>query len=86
MAKVYRTEGNNWETEERLLNLGELVIDNLDAIREAYYTSLSNYETAEAKFEDESYGEEYEDTLERKYEEGYSDALAYVLNLLKEKI
>ena len=84
MSKVYRTAKNNWETEERLLGLGELVIDNLENIRELYYSSLQAYETAEAKFDDKTYDEEYEDTLTRKYEEGFSDALAMVLDILKE--
>lgn len=35
MAKVYRTAKNNWLTEERLLNLGELLADNYDLIEEA---------------------------------------------------
>lgn len=86
MAKVYRTEGNNLETEERLLNLGELVIDNLETIQNLYYNSLEDYQEAQAKFSDNNYEEDWHDTLERKYNEGYSDALAYILTTLKERI
>lgn len=84
MAKVYRTAANNWETEERLINLGELVVDNLDNIRTAYYSSLKEYQEAVSRFDDDDYDEEFDDTLNRKYQEGYSDALAMILDLLKE--
>jgi hypothetical protein len=35
--------------------------------------------------EQENYDEEYEDTLQRKYEEGFSDALALVIELINKE-
>lgn len=45
--------------------------------------SLDLFIELNSKFDDDSYDEEYEDTLTRKYEEGFSDALSMALELLK---
>jgi hypothetical protein len=49
----------------------------------SYENSFNAFNELESKFEDANYDEEFEDTLSRKYEEGYSDALAMVIQLLE---
>jgi hypothetical protein len=50
-----------------------------------YAESFKIYEDLTNAFElDGEYDETYEDTLARKYEEGFSDALRLVLSALKE--
>lgn len=51
-------------------------------LEESYKDSLSTFIELNSKFDDDDYDEEYEDTLTRKYEEGYSDALNMVIQLL----
>jgi NAD(P)H-dependent FMN reductase len=41
-----------------------------------------DFSEALAKYDDPTYSEEYEDTLQRKMDEGASDALKYALELL----
>lgn len=46
--------------------------------------SIATYSELANRFEtDEDYEESFDDTLTRKYEEGFSDALFMVLNVLK---
>lgn len=52
-------------------------------LEELHTYSLGRFQELESAFDDEDYEEEYTDTLIRKYEEGYSDALAMVLEQLK---
>ena len=64
------------------MNRAELVAK----VEAEYQRSWSNWEKLERRFfNDEEYDEEYDDTLTRKYEEGYSDALAMVRRLLEEE-
>jgi hypothetical protein len=57
----------------------------IERITKAYKESWGAWDKLEiCNFNDE-YEEEYEDTLTRKYEEGFSDALRMVLDLMKEE-
>lgn len=51
-------------------------------LEESYKDSLEDYKRLESAFDNDNYEEDYDDTLTRKYEEGYSDALAMALELL----
>ena len=64
------------------MNRAELVAK----VEAEYQRSWWAWEKLERRFfNDEEYDEEYDDTLTRKYEEGYSDALAMVRRLLEEE-
>ena len=52
-------------------------------LEELHTYSLGRYQELESAFDDDNYDEEFTDTLIRKYEEGYSDALTMVLAELK---
>ena len=52
-------------------------------LEELHTYSLGRYQELESAFDDDDYDEEFTDTLIRKYEEGYSDALTMVLAELK---
>ena len=52
-------------------------------LEESHKESLNLFIELNSKFDDANYDEEYEDTLTRKYEEGFSDALSMALELLK---
>lgn len=82
MPKVLRTSKNNFATETELIELGATVIDNLNELKEAQLEAQWRYESLNSKFDDKSYDEDFEDTLTRKYEEGFADALAYALRLI----
>lgn len=56
----------------------------IQKIEEEYNRSWWAWEKLERATFDSDYDEEYEDTLTRKYEEGYSDALAMVKRFLEE--
>ena len=56
--------------------------EQLELIRKSYDFSLNLYNELNNKFDDENHDEEYDDTLTRKYEEGFSDAIAHVFNIL----
>lgn len=58
--------------------------DILIKIEEEYQRSWWAWEKLERANFDDDYDEDYDDTLTRKYEEGYSDALAMVKRLLEE--
>ena len=58
--------------------------ESIEKLKAEYYRSHEVWKSLESAFDDESYDEDYDDTLTRKYEEGYSDALAMVLRLLDE--
>ena len=62
------------------MNMKELITK----LEELHKYSLGRYEELENAFDNEDYEEELTDTLIRKYEEGYSDAIAMVLTSLKE--
>ena len=49
-----------------------------------YAESFKIYEDLTNALDSDDYDEEYENTLTRKYEEGFSDALRLVLSALKE--
>lgn len=54
-------------------------------IEEEYNRSWWKWEKMERNTFDSANEEDFETTLERKYEEGYSEALAMVLRLLEEE-
>jgi hypothetical protein len=56
----------------------------LAKVEESYQRSWWEWEKLERLTFDSDYDEEFEDTLTRKYEEGYSDALQMVKYLLAE--
>ena len=56
----------------------------IEKIREEYNRSWWAWEKLERATFVSDYEEEFDDTIIRKYEEGYSDALAMVIRLLKE--
>jgi hypothetical protein len=55
----------------------------LEKIEAEYQRSWWAWEKLERATFDEDYEEDFEDTITRKYEEGYSDALAMVQRLLE---
>jgi len=55
----------------------------INKLQELHNYSQGRYQELESAFDDEDYDEEFTDTLIRKYEEGYSDALRMVLAELK---
>jgi hypothetical protein len=57
--------------------------ESIEKLKAEYDRSYGTWKSLESAFDDESYDEDYDDTLTRKYEEGYSDALAMVLQLLE---
>jgi hypothetical protein len=57
----------------------------LAKVEESHQRSWRAWEELERATLDDSYDEEFEDTLTRKYEEGYSDALMMVKYLLAEE-
>jgi hypothetical protein len=57
--------------------------ESIEKLKAEYDRSHEAWKSLESAFDDESYDEDYDDTLTRKYEEGYSDALAMVLQLLE---
>jgi hypothetical protein len=59
-------------------------IDLIAKVQAEYDRSWWQWEKLERATFDEDYDEDFDDTITRKYEEGYSDALAMVLRLLEE--
>ena len=59
--------------------------ESIEILKEAYSRSWWAWEKLERANFDDDYDEEYDDTLTRKYEEGYSDALAMAIRLLEEE-
>ncbi len=59
--------------------------EKIGILKEAYNRSWWAWEKLERATFDSDYNEDYGDTLTRKYEEGYSDALAMVIRLLEEE-
>ena len=59
------------------------MLEVITKLEESYKDSLTKYNELNNANDDDNYDEDYEDTLTRKYEEGYSDALAMVLEQLK---
>jgi hypothetical protein len=57
----------------------------LEKVSTEYNRSWWIWEKLERATFDDDYDEDFEDTLTRKYEEGYSDALMMVMQLLKKK-
>ena len=62
------------------MNRAELIAK----VEEEYQRSWWAWEKLERLTFDSDYDEEFDDTIERKYQEGYSDALAMVNRLLAE--
>lgn len=56
----------------------------LEQITEEQVVAHKAWTEAEAKFDDSTYDEEFEDTLQRKYDEGYADALLSVIRKFAE--
>lgn len=56
----------------------------LQIIEKNQKETFKAWKDANDKYDDETYSEEYEDTLQRKYDEGYADALESVLQLFAE--
>lgn len=54
-------------------------------VEDEYQRSWWAWEKLERLTFNDEYDEEFDDTLTRKYEEGYSDALAMVRRLLEEE-
>lgn len=59
--------------------------EKIGILKEAYNRSWWAWEKLERATFDSDYNEDYGDTLTRKYEEGYSDALMMVIKLLEEE-
>jgi hypothetical protein len=53
-------------------------------LKELHKKSFATYSELNNANDDDNYDEDYADTLTRKYEEGYSDALSMVIQLLEE--
>ena len=58
----------------------------IEKLQQDYDKSYGIYERLERDTFDSSNDEDYEDTVTRLYEEGYSDAIAMVLKLIKDSI
>lgn len=56
----------------------------LEQLEQQYKESATLHSSLMAKFLEPNYEENFEDTITRTYEEGYSDALQYVIGLLLE--
>ena len=56
----------------------------LELIEKNQKESFKAWKDANDAYDDPDYSEEYEDTLQRKYDEGYADALQSVLELFAE--
>lgn len=56
----------------------------LAKVEEEYNRSWWAWEKLERATFDSDYDEDFDDTITRKYEEGYSDALAMIKRLLEE--
>lgn len=77
-------EPNKIPSEKEALEKARTRISHIIArIEGNYLVALADYKEAEAKFGEEYYEEDYEDTLERKYAEGYADALGPLVDTLK---
>lgn len=59
--------------------------EKIGILKEAYNRSWWAWEKLERATFDDDYDEDFEDTITRKYEEGYSDALMMVIKLLEEE-
>jgi hypothetical protein len=55
----------------------------ISKLEENYSRSLAIYESLELKTFDSDYSESMEDTVERLYQQGYSDALLMAIKLLE---
>lgn len=62
-------------------------MNELDAlvakVKAHYEQSFTTWEEMNARFEDADYEESFDDTLTRKYEEGFSDSLEMILRIMK---
>ena len=56
----------------------------LKEIKKQQIEAHNDWTEAQNKFDEPTYDEEFEDTLERKYNEGYADALFFVLRRFEE--
>ena len=77
-------EPNKIPSEKEALEKARTRISHIIArVERNYLVALEDYREAEAKLEDNWYEEDFEDTLERKYAEGYADALGPLVDTLK---
>ena len=53
----------------------------LEQIKNDQAKAFAEWKEANDKYDDDTYCEEFEDTLQRKYDEGYADALQFVIEL-----
>ena len=58
----------------------------METLQEDYSRSLAIYEKLELLTFNDDYDEDYEDTVERLYQQGYSDALLIAIKLLEKSM
>jgi hypothetical protein len=75
---LYQVNGNTYTLKD-IEKLAYSAIDSIDKIKAEYERSSWLFEKLESAVLDE----EYEDTIERLYRKGHSEALAMVLGLLE---
>jgi len=59
------------------------VLEIIAQLKKSYDESIAIYEELELRTFNSDYSEDYEDTVERLYNQGYSDALLSALKALK---
>ena len=58
----------------------------VNKLEESYKNSLDEFNELNSKFNDDNYDEDYENTVKRLYNEGYSDALNMAIELLEKAV
>lgn len=56
----------------------------IEEIKKNQANAYQAWKTADDLFDDPNHDEEFEDTIQRKYDEGFADALLSVLNLFED--
>jgi hypothetical protein len=82
MSELYQLNGNTYtlqDVEKIALN----TVNSIEKIKAEYEKSYCLYERLERDTFDSSNTESYENTVERLYRQGHSDALAGVIRLLE---
>lgn len=85
IAQLLKDALEGQDTDAIWFAIGELEkndADKSDTLIKHYKESLKTYEDYASKSEESGSEEDFEDTLGRKYEEGFSDALAMALRVL----
>lgn len=82
MSNYLEINGQSYK-EDDVLEAGIRAIASEPQLRKLQQEAQANYDALEARFEDDSYEESFNDTLERKYEQGFAGALARALRLLE---